>query len=68
MQTSSLLELSSLNNQFGQVNRKNLQQINTGFLDNFWYNAPFLNGQQIQTYSLNSVGTEFSALDNEGNL
>ena len=31
-----------------------------GFLDNFWYNAPFLDGHQIVTYGITNANNDIT--------
>ena len=36
-----------------------------GFLDNFWYNAPFLDGHQIVTYGITNANNDITSIANE---
>jgi hypothetical protein len=62
MQTSSVSDYSLLSPNLSQVKNKKVSRWHFNFLDNFWYNAPFYDGQQIDTYIVRNENDEIAPL------
>lgn len=54
MQPAISTDFTILNSKFGQVKSKKIYLDNIGYLDSYWYNAPFLQGKQFETFSVQS--------------
>lgn len=68
MQVTSSSAFSFLNSGFGQAKNRNVRLIKYNFLDSFWYNPPFLNGQEIDTYMIRSGNDEVFKLSDPNQL
>jgi hypothetical protein len=62
MQQASSSSLTMINPNFGQIKNKGVSAVHYSFLDSFWYNAPFSNGQQIDTYPVKPAADEIVSL------
>ena len=54
--------LSMINPDFGQIKNRYVHKMHYNFLDSFWYNAPFYNGKQIDTYHVKPAADEIIKL------
>jgi len=54
MQPAIQTDFTILSSKFGQVKSKKIYLDNIGYLDSYWYNAPFLPGKQFETFSVQS--------------
>lgn len=68
MQQTSVSDFTSLNGGYTQVKNKKVMLSHINYLDNFWYNPPFLNGMQIDTYIVRNENYELAPLPDQTSL
>lgn len=68
MQQTSVSDFTLLNGSYAQVKNKKVMLSHINFLDNFWYNPPFLNGNQIDTYIVRNENYALGPLPNPNSL
>jgi hypothetical protein len=62
MQQAGIADGALLNNQLTLIKSRSVQLNSFNYLNSFWYNAPFLNGLEINTYLVSSANDQVTVM------